>query len=300
MRINSILYNLLLESKTQMYLVQNEIQFKVIIPFERLEKFKEALAGTEFDVNEIQTFEGQNYIPIQLREIFEVNEYRLKDYKNCFSEEEFYCYADQISEFEREIKFEPTYMNTIKDWKKSKKEKLEEHAERILKELGLEANPPLILYGAEALHFLICMGVFTDENDKKIKKTNGYFYCEKMPIGYGKYKKTGVVCILKPKVATLAHELRHAYQYKHNRDIMKMPEDVYLSVYFYHPNEQDADKYALAYTKKNSKIQWMIHSFFFFCKRLENDGNKPMIWWVIYGIVITFVMLFLIIGKINS
>lgn len=102
MEFNSDLHSVLSIYETQMYVDKEGIQFIVFIPFAQLENFTETLRYSDFDDGGIFASLVHRAVCISLRDLFEWNNYRLKDYKECFSEEDFYQYENEIKIFDGE------------------------------------------------------------------------------------------------------------------------------------------------------------------------------------------------------
>jgi hypothetical protein len=138
---------------------------------------------------------------------------------------------------------------------KSDRDLMDSHEKKIIKELKF-THKPIVLYGDEALSFIrINVPAFQKSSDKKIKnRVNGYFHYENLP---PKYVNTGVVCIFKEKISTLAHELCHAKQFQDDNKWLWLVSRnwrmklLYKLGYFFYPAEREAFKYALAYLEEN-------------------------------------------------
>ncbi|MFF5994297.1 hypothetical protein AAGS61_06020 [Lysinibacillus sp. KU-BSD001] len=114
----------------------------------------------------------------------------------------------------------------------------------IIEDLKIKIKPK-IFYGTDAKDFI-------EEYGTRIlgKNPNGAFLYQGIP---DEYKNTGVVCIIKDSVATLAHELCHAKQYQD--DTKWFNRGLYLKIfyffrYYYYPTEIEAFTYAEMYLKK--------------------------------------------------
>lgn len=124
---------------------------------------------------------------------------------------------------------------------------LKEHLERIKLDLNLK-HEPVVFFGQDAKEYIENNDNFSYLKKKKIKSCNGYFDNSKKI--NSAYKKTGVVCIFKPRLGTLAHELRHCYQYQNNNKWVYQnwwKKILCDFIYPFYPAERDAFKYALYY-----------------------------------------------------
>lgn len=131
---------------------------------------------------------------------------------------------------------------------------------------------PLILYGKNATNFYVNYlkneGFSPSKIKKKVRSANGIFLYENTDSDYieeklSKYMmennleqdcfKNGVVCMFNLKISTLAHEIRHSYQFNsYMKRYMMLEEnealkDIYRRTYVYYPSEQDAFLEALNY-----------------------------------------------------
>ncbi|MFS0783510.1 hypothetical protein [Bacillus sp. 1P06AnD] len=136
--------------------------------------------------------------------------------------------------------------------KQNEVEKLfEDHKQKILTELNID--PPTFIIGKKAIKeqykeegastisriLLIIRLLFNDPS--------GTFFWGNCSEG-----STGVVWILdKKKVGTLAHELRHVYQYQKETFIFSYTIEKSLN-YLRSPKEKDANEYAYLYCKTNN------------------------------------------------
>lgn len=102
MEFNPALHKVLLEYETQMYTNKEGLNFNVFIPFGNLEDFTETLSITDFDEGGIEAALVHGSVCINLRDLFEINGYKLNHYKHCFSEDDFYRYRNEILEFDNE------------------------------------------------------------------------------------------------------------------------------------------------------------------------------------------------------
>lgn len=143
---------------------------------------------------------------------------------------------------------------------------------------------PLILIGENAeklyIKYLTGKGMLPRDAYKKTKRTNGAFLYQSLDIDYIKehfsdYMKAnefaenayenGVICMLRNKIPTLAHEIRHAYQLQNDElnEYMMIENNrnltiLYSRYYIFYPNEQDAFNSALEYLKSNeSKLEYL-------------------------------------------
>ncbi|MBG9693085.1 hypothetical protein ABD91_20260 [Lysinibacillus sphaericus] len=153
-----------------------------------------------------------------------------------------------------------------------KENKLKVHEDWIVNDLftsnGLEA--PRILYGEEAKAFVIKEAI--DGQMFLNQKTNGCFirdFKEESTVSE-RDRKTGVVCLFKERLATLAHELRHSYQWQTNKSLFPNTEkdkELYKKNmtgmnkkgYYNVPAEKDAFTYAMQYLNTHSGL---IRGFF--------------------------------------
>ncbi|MFY0516607.1 type IV secretion system protein [Lysinibacillus sp. UGB7] len=148
-----------------------------------------------------------------------------------------------------------------------KENKLKVHEDRIIKDLftsnGLEA--PRILYGEEAKAFVIKEAI--DGQMFLKKKTNGCFirdFKEESAVS-DKDRKTGVVYLFNKRLATLAHELRHSYQWQTDKSLFpnnNKDKEIYKKNmnainkkgYYNVPAEKDAFTYAMQYLNTHSGL----------------------------------------------
>lgn len=172
-------------------------------------------------------------------------------------------------------------MDTIKQARKLKKEavkitKLQEHEATLVEDLftSNDLEVPKILYGNVAEDFVKENAI--DGESLLKKKPNGLFVrdFEEGSKVSDKDRRTGVVCMFKVRVATLAHELRHSYQWqtdkslfpntieereKYKNDSKKWNKKDYYNT----PVEKDAFTYAMQYLNTHTGslngfyLRWM-------------------------------------------
>lgn len=161
------------------------------------------------------------------------------------------------------------------------------------------ADLPLILYGKNASSFyrnhLKSRGDNFFTREIKLSKVNGIFLYESIDYGYIKDNfadyieenefqkdcfKNGVVCLMKPRLSTLTHELRHCYQLNNSymQRYMMIEEnhflgELYKNTYVYYPSEQDAFYETLNYLNESGR---KLESFFYARKirKLEKKYYK--------------------------
>src|SRR5690625_2991145 len=88
-------------------------------------------------------------------------------------------------------------------------EYLKYHKNQIIEDLKITDKKPVVKYGEDAREF-------ANKHKKRIKinkETSGVFLYEDLP---EEYEETGVVCLLKYSIGSLAHELCHAKQFQEN------------------------------------------------------------------------------------
>lgn len=148
-----------------------------------------------------------------------------------------------------------------------KENKLKIHEDKIVNDLftSNDLEAPRILYGKEAKAFVskeaIDGPMFFD------KKTNGCFireFKEESTVSE-RDRKTGVVCLFKERLATLAHELRHSYQWQTDKSLFpnndgdkelykKNMNAMNKKGYYNVPAEKDAFTYAMQYLNTHSGL----------------------------------------------
>lgn len=208
-----------------------------------------------------------------------------------------------------------------------KKEMTLKKAETIFEYYGIEKDKkPLVLFGQPAKEFyknhLKSRGLSSIKAYLKMKKTNGIFLYEDLDIQYIKENlatylkkngfneecyKNGVVCLFRNSIATLAHEIRHAYQLQHedlNEFMMIEKSDalmyLYNKFYVYYPNEQDAFYLTLQYLKaKESKFTYLSYLFKISTLEVEYSWNAKSLHSFKHGIVFNSIKKKLKLGKVD-
>ncbi|MGE6375996.1 hypothetical protein [Peribacillus muralis] len=143
---------------------------------------------------------------------------------------------------------------------------LDLHKYKIVNELQFQYEP-IVLYGDEA--FVLarkCVPAFYNKSDQQIlSMADGYFLYENLAEDFS---NTGVVCIFKGTIGTLAHELCHAKQFQDRNKWMenkKWLKVFYKLGYGFYPTEREAFGYAATYLKNshNDKLASLYRLKFF-------------------------------------
>lgn len=160
-----------------------------------------------------------------------------------------------------------------------KKEQILLNAKNVFDYYGIKKEKqPLILHGNLAKKFYIeywvKKGFSHTEANKEMKRVNGIFLYEgieeKDLLEYSQYMrengfsqdcyKNGVICLIRNRFTTLAHEIRHSYQLNSVDfdGLMMINQDhslcyLYHVLYVYYPTEQDAFFKTWEYLKSQDK-----------------------------------------------
>lgn len=97
MAVNNIaLYEFLKERENHLFQEKNELRAWTCIPLHRIEDFTRLLGPTYFDEGGIEVKLFDNYIAVDLNEIFETEEEYFWEYRACFEAEEVEKYRTQL------------------------------------------------------------------------------------------------------------------------------------------------------------------------------------------------------------
>ena len=102
MEFNIRLYDLMKETENKIWVEKGNLKFGIILYHYEIKDFMDCLSPYDFGDEGIICYMKDGYLFVEMQEIFLNNNYQIKNYINCFENDDYKYLFEEIKKFDEE------------------------------------------------------------------------------------------------------------------------------------------------------------------------------------------------------